>query len=281
MASSLMSRRLVAKAPFAQPIARKCLQSEVVNYQLNHSPLARSFSSRPPPPRLRFPPGFDSIAQRAVRGDQDNVRPHVVTLFPGDFSDDSDSIFDTEEAYGGERKNAASAADDDDKTAKIMEELKFLEQQAAAKKQRWLDNNEPPVRVSEIDERGRAYGRGGRKTASARVWIQPGFGQVLVNKRPFVEYFARQSDRDLILEPLVVTETCGKFDVTIMVQSGGLTGQAGAARHGVANALNHYNPDLYRYPLKRMGFLTRDARMVERKVVGRVKARKSPQWVRR
>jgi small subunit ribosomal protein S9 len=245
--------------------------------QLNRV-LLRSFSSRaPPPPRLRFPPGFDSLAPRG--GDQDRFRTHAITLFPGDFKDDGDSLFDSDYLDDREAFAERDAADED--TDKIIEELKFLERQDAAKKQRWLDNNEPPVRVSEIDERGRAYGRGGRKTASARVWIQPGFGQVLVNRKPFVDYFTRESDRDLVLEPFVATETCGKFDVTIMVQGGGLTGQAGAARHGAANALNHYNPDTYRFPLKRLGLLTRDARMVERKVVGRVKARKSPQWVRR
>jgi small subunit ribosomal protein S9 len=223
---------------------------------------------------LRFPPGFD---QAGARGDQDRFRTHAITLFPGDFrDDDNDNLFES-----NFESDIWEKGGDDEDTEKIIEELKFLEEQEALKRKRWIENNEPPVRVSEIDERGRAYGRGGRKTASARVWIQPGFGQIVVNRRPFVDYFSRLSDRELILEPFVATSTCGKFDVTIMVQGGGLTGQAGAARHGAANALNNYNPDLYRQPLKKQGLLTRDARQVERKVVGRVKARKSPQWVRR
>lgn len=238
---------------------------------------SRAMSTRPPAPRLRFPPGFDAPKPR---GDQNQLRPHAITLFPGDFRDDDDMDMHSTEWDRRKPMKKDRGLDDED-TDKILEELKFLEQQDAAKRQRWLENNVPPVRVPEIDERGRAYGRGGRKTASARVWIQPGFGQVSINRRPLEDYFPRLSDREMVLDPFVVTETCGKFDVTITVQGGGLTGQAGAARHGLANALNHYNPDKYRLPLKKMGYLTRDARMVERKVVGRVKARKSPQWVRR
>ena len=276
--ASLLSRRLAKGQILAQISAEECSLLRPLR-ALPHFPALRALSSQPPPklPRLRFPPlGSDSMPPK----DQDRFRTHAITLFPGDFKDDGDSLFDSDYSDNPEAASIRETADDED-TDKIIEELKFLEQQDAAKRKRWLANNETPERVSEIDERGRAYGRGGRKTASARVWIQPGFGQVLVNRRPFVDYFARLSDRELVLEPFVVTETCDKFDVTIMVQGGGLTGQAGAARHGLANALNHYNPDKYRFPLKRMGYLTRDARMVERKVVGRVKARKSPQWVRR
>ena len=134
--------------------------------------------------------------------------------------------------------------------------------------------------MSEIDERGRAYGRGSRKTAQARVWIQPGQGEIVVNRKDFVTYFPRESDREHILGPFVASQTCGQFDVTAVVKGGGLTGQAGAIRLGLARALEKYNPD-YRPPMKRHGFMTRDPRMVERKKVGRVKARKSPQWVRR
>ena len=149
-----------------------------------------------------------------------------------------------------------------------------------AQKKRWIQNSRPPVRISEIDERGRAYGRGTRKTAKARVWVQPGEGEIVVNRKDFVTYFPRETDRDHILGPFVASQTCGKFDVVAMVQGGGLTGQAGAIRLGLARALEKYNPD-YRPPMKRHGFMTRDPRMVERKKVGRVKARKSPQWVRR
>jgi small subunit ribosomal protein S9 len=149
-----------------------------------------------------------------------------------------------------------------------------------AQKDRWIKNASPPVRVSEIDERGRAYGRGSRKSAQARVWIQPGEGEIVVNRTDFLTYFPRETHRDHILGPFVASQTCGKFDVTAVVHGGGLTGQAGAIRLGLARALEKYNPD-YRPPMKRHGFLTRDPRMVERKKVGRVKARKSPQWVRR
>ena len=180
--------------------------------------------------------------------------------------------------------------DDDDKattTEKEDHELKLSQivkeqwSEEEEQKQKWIQNARPPVRVSEIDERGRAYGRGGRKTASARVWVQPGFGMITVNRKDYVDYFNRTTDRELIISPLAATATLGKMDVTAIVQGGGLTGQAGAIRHGLARALNAYNPDAYRPPLKRLGYLTRDPRKVERKKIGHVKARKKPQWVKR
>ena len=131
-----------------------------------------------------------------------------------------------------------------------------------------------------IDERGRSYGRGSRKSAHARVWVQPGEGEIVVNRKDFVSYFPRESNRDHIIGPMVASQTCGQFDVVAMVRGGGMSGQAGAIRLGLARALEKYNPD-YRPPMKRHGFMTRDPRKVERKKVGRVKARKSPQWVRR
>ena len=144
-----------------------------------------------------------------------------------------------------------------------------------------MKNAELPVRVPIIDAQGNAQGRGTRKTAHASVFIHPGFGHVVVNGKDIVEYFGRESDRDHLLAPLVATETCGEFDVTIQTFGGGLRGQAGAVRLGLARALNNYNPDKYRPPLKRLGYLTRDPRMVERKKIGHVKARKRPQWARR
>jgi small subunit ribosomal protein S9 len=155
------------------------------------------------------------------------------------------------------------------------------EEKKIAQRQRWIENARPPERASVIDVHGRSYGRGGRKSAQARVWIRPGLGEVMVNRVRLTEYFWRLYDREQVLAPFVATETCGMFDVQAMVKGGGLTGQAGAIRLGVARALNNYNPDLYRSPLKLLGYLTRDPRKVERKKVGRVKARKSPQWVRR
>jgi small subunit ribosomal protein S9 len=163
----------------------------------------------------------------------------------------------------------------------LAEQVKSIQDEKDAKKMRWLETAKPPVRKPIIDDRGRAYGRGGRKTAAARVWIQPGLGLVVVNRKDFVDYFDRTTDRELVLAPFTATGTCGKFDLMATVEGGGLTGQAGAIRHGLARALNHYNPDLYRPPLKRLGYLTRDPRKVERKKVGHIKARKKPQWVKR
>lgn len=202
-------------------------------------------------------------------------RRHTVILFPGDYSD-------SKNPYG------KGEDDDDDNDGESVEEMKLREQyqreeaEAEAQRQKWLENAKPKVWPTVIDPAtGRSYGRGARKRAQARVWIQPGDGQVTVNDQFFTEYFGRLSDRELILQPLVVTDNCGKFDVTARVKGGGLTGQAGAIQLGVARALNAYNPDLYRPPLKFQGMLTRDARKVERKKIGHVKARKSPQWVRR
>ena len=234
--------------------------------------ILRSFSSAPPSRLLRP----SRTAGSAASSNYQQQRPHAITLFPGDFSDDADSMWDD-----NHMEDLDSMSEEHDETEQLIQELRRREAADAAQRAKWIENSKPPVRESEIDDRGRAYGRGGRKTAAARVWIQPGLGQVVVNRKPLEEYFARLSDRSKILEPLVATETCGAFDVQVTVQGGGLTGQAGAVRHGLANALNHYNPDLYRPPLKKLGLLERDARKVERKKIGRLKARKSPQWVRR
>jgi small subunit ribosomal protein S9 len=197
-------------------------------------------------------------------------RTHAVPLAFGDYTDDTPVEEETPTTYPWEEEET-----------ELSEEVKELQKQEDDQKQRWLKNAKPPVRKPIIDERGRAYGRGGRKTAAARVWIQPGLGNVVVNRKDFVDYFERTTDRELILQPLAATGTCGKFDVTATVEGSGHTGQAGAIRHGLARALNHYNPDDYRPPLKRLGYLTRDPRKVERKKVGHLKARKKPQWVKR
>jgi small subunit ribosomal protein S9 len=210
-------------------------------------------------------------------------RTHAVSLNIGDYSDD-DAMEDNEDydrADEQQQKSSSSSYSWEEEEYELAEEVKELQKEEDAQKQRWMETSLPPVRKPVIDERGRAYGRGGRKTASARVWIQPGLGHVVVNKQDFVEYFERSTDRELILAPLAATATCGKFDITAMVTGGGLTGQAGAIRHGLARALNHYNPDTYRPPLKRLGYLTRDPRKVERKKIGHLKARKKPQWVKR
>jgi small subunit ribosomal protein S9 len=123
-------------------------------------------------------------------------------------------------------------------------------------------------------------GVGRRKTASARVRLYPGEGNVVVNDKPAEEYFSRKQDVIHLLEPLKVTGTVGTFNVSAKVQGGGISGQAGAVRHGIARALLAANPDL-RPVLRKGGFLTRDARMKERKKPGLKRARKAPQYTKR
>jgi small subunit ribosomal protein S9 len=201
-------------------------------------------------------------------------RANAITIFPGNFMDDDDAYSDEED---DESLDDMPDADE----VQYREHVRDQEAAAQALRLRRLAQNTPVERVPEIDARGRSYGRGGRKTAQARVWIQPGYGEIVINHRTLTDYFDRLTDREQVLAPFVATETCGAFDMQVMVKGGGLTGQAGAIRHGLARALNAYNPDLYRSPLKLLGYLTRDPRKVERKKVGHVKARKSPQWVRR
>lgn len=124
------------------------------------------------------------------------------------------------------------------------------------------------------------YGTGRRKTAAARVFIRPGQGRVLVNNKPLDEYFGRETSRMVVLQPLQLTEMDGSLDVKITVRGGGPSGQAGAIRHGLARALMDYDETL-RQPLRRAGFVTRDARAVERKKIGLRKARKRPQFSKR
>ncbi|HZD90385.1 MAG TPA: 30S ribosomal protein S9 [Pseudolabrys sp.] len=137
-----------------------------------------------------------------------------------------------------------------------------------------------PVYEQKIDAQGRAYATGKRKNAVARVWIKPGSGQIQVNTKAFEQFFARPVLRMLIQQPLVATNRNGQYDVICTVSGGGLSGQAGAVRHGLAKALTHFEPEL-RTALKRAGFLTRDSRVVERKKYGRAKARRSFQFSKR
>mmetsp|Transcript_18158 Transcript_18158/g.25592 ORF Transcript_18158/g.25592 Transcript_18158/m.25592 type:complete len:280 (-) Transcript_18158:259-1098(-) len=240
------------------------------------------FSSRPSMQRRQPEQNRPRFQQQNRHSGRENprLRTHAVSLYHGDYSDDG------ADAWGDDDD------DDDDKegeygfpaeseNAELSEWAKKEQEAYEKQKQKWIENAKPPVRTSIIDERGRSYGRGGRKTSSARVWIEPGFGNIVVNRKDFIDYFPRASHREHLLEPFVATLTCGKFDVQCHVQGGGLSGQAGAIRHGIARALNHYNPDDYRPPLKRLGLLTRDPRVVERKKVGRKKARKKGQWSRR
>ncbi len=130
------------------------------------------------------------------------------------------------------------------------------------------------------DAFGRSYATGKRKNAIARVWIKPGTGKVLVNGRDIAVYFARPVLRMIINQPFQVSDRLDQFDVYCTVVGGGLSGQAGAVRHGISTALTHYEPEL-RPNLKHAGLLTRDARVVERKKYGRRKARRGMQWAKR
>ena len=124
------------------------------------------------------------------------------------------------------------------------------------------------------------YGTGRRKTSTARVYMQPGTGRITVNERPLDEFFGRETGRMIVRQPLELVQLTDKFDITVKVTGGGITGQAGAIRHGIARALMKYDANL-RPPLRQAGFVTRDAREVERKKVGRRKARRGPQYSKR
>jgi small subunit ribosomal protein S9 len=136
------------------------------------------------------------------------------------------------------------------------------------------------VRVPVRDKLGRAYATGKRKNAIARVWIKPGSGKVVVNGKAMAEYFARPVLQMILRQPFTVANVEGQFDVMATVVGGGLSGQAGAVKHGVSKALQLYEPSL-RGALKAAGFLTRDSRVVERKKYGKAKARKSFQFSKR
>ena len=131
-----------------------------------------------------------------------------------------------------------------------------------------------------MNEIQQSYGTGRRKTATARVYLRPGKGDIHVNKRSFDEYFVSGVQKMVIRQPLVMTEMADKVDLIIHVRGGGPTGQAGAVRHGISKALTHFEPEL-RSVLKKAGFLTRDARTVERKKYGKAKARRSFQFSKR
>jgi small subunit ribosomal protein S9 len=137
-----------------------------------------------------------------------------------------------------------------------------------------------PTYVQVIDKQGRAYATGKRKDAVARVWVKLGAGKITINERAVEVYFARPVLRMMIQQPLVAANRQGQYDVVCTVSGGGLSGQAGAVRHGLSKALMRQEPDL-RGVLKRGGFLTRDSRVVERKKYGKAKARRSFQFSKR
>ena len=137
-----------------------------------------------------------------------------------------------------------------------------------------------PLREKQIDSQGRAYATGRRKDAVARVWIKPGSGKIVVNGRDQEVYFARPTLRLVLNQPFQISEREGQYDVIATVKGGGLSGQAGAVKHGISQALTKFEPAL-RSAVKAAGFLTRDSRVVERKKYGKAKARKSFQFSKR
>jgi small subunit ribosomal protein S9 len=137
-----------------------------------------------------------------------------------------------------------------------------------------------PVYQQKLDAYGRAYATGKRKNAVARVWVKRGHGKITVNGKEFAAYFARPVLQMILKQPLIAAQRMDQFDVVATVAGGGLSGQAGAVRHGISKALTYYEPDL-RPVLKKGGFLTRDSRVVERKKYGRMKARRSFQFSKR
>jgi small subunit ribosomal protein S9 len=158
----------------------------------------------------------------------------------------------------------------------MAESMQSLESLSALKP----EAQDKPKYEQKLDSQGRAYATGKRKNAVARVWIKPGSGKITVNSRAVEVFFARPVLRMMIQQPLVATNRNGQYDVICTVSGGGLSGQAGAVRHGLSKALTYYEPDL-RGPLKKAGFLTRDSRVVERKKYGRAKARRSFQFSKR
>ena len=156
-------------------------------------------------------------------------------------------------------------------TMQSLDQLSTLKPAAAA---------ESPKYVQKLDKQGRAYATGKRKDAVARVWIKMGAGKILINERAVEVYFARPVLRMLIQQPLVAANRQGQYDVVCTVSGGGLSGQAGAVRHGISKALIRHEPEL-RSVLKRGGFVTRDSRVVERKKYGKAKARRSFQFSKR
>ncbi len=170
---------------------------------------------------------------------------------------------------------------DNTETVNDLSDLKDIAGDApAADAAEVAQNPETPLREQELDAQGRAYATGRRKDATARVWLKPGTGKVIVNGRDQEVYFARPTLRLIINQPFEITERTGQYDVIATVKGGGLSGQAGAVKHGISQALTKYEPAL-RSTVKAAGFLTRDSRVVERKKYGRAKARRSFQFSKR
>ena len=162
----------------------------------------------------------------------------------------------------------------------MADEIRSLEELGDAAGVEGIVSQEAPVHVQKLDQYGRAYATGKRKDAVARVWIKPGSGRMTINDKDYDKYFARPVLQMLLRQPLQTAERLDQYDVIATVKGGGLSGQAGAVRHGISKALTYYEPEL-RPVLKHGGFLTRDSRTVERKKYGKAKARRSFQFSKR
>ena len=160
-----------------------------------------------------------------------------------------------------------------------MAELNSLEELGSAVAET-TEQAEAPVYEQQLDAHGRAYATGKRKDAVARVWLKPGTGKISINGKEYAAYFGRPVLQMLIHQPIKAANRDGQYDIIATVTGGGLSGQAGAVRHGISKALTHYEPTL-RPVLKKGGFLTRDSRVVERKKYGKAKARRSFQFSKR
>lgn len=161
-----------------------------------------------------------------------------------------------------------------------MAEINSLQELGEATQATAAETDAAPVHVQKLDAQGRAYATGKRKNAIARVWVKPGSGKITINDKAFEQYFARPVLQMILQQPIVAANRNGQYDIVATVAGGGLSGQAGALRHGISRALTFYEPEL-RAVLKKGGFLTRDARVVERKKYGRAKARRSFQFSKR
>lgn len=172
-------------------------------------------------------------------------------------------------------------------TVKDLKDLKAATKAAegdvsekAQSKTQTMEDSTSEKKEPKIDQLGRAYATGRRKDAVARVWIKKGKGQVVVNGKPQDKYFGRQTHLLVLNQPFLISNRVNQYDVMCTVKGGGLSGQAGAVRHGISRALENFEPEL-RPTLKKAGMLTRDARVVERKKIGKHKARRSKQWAKR
>ncbi len=163
-----------------------------------------------------------------------------------------------------------------------MEDLKNLTSGTASAPQKGADKAETTTDKKEpkIDDLGRSYATGRRKESVARVWLKKGSGKVTVNGKSQEDYFGRQTHLLVLNQPFLIVDRVNAFDIVATVKGGGLSGQAGAIRHGISRCLENHEPDL-RPALKKSGMLTRDARVVERKKIGKHKARRSKQWAKR